>query len=336
MTTLKGMLAEKSFQERDPVRIAIVTTLALALVAAVLIRWNSLPLIAGGYQHTAYFADAGGLKEGDDVLVSGMTVGEVKKIALDGTQVRVDFEIPPEEVRLGSQSKAAIVTLTLLGRAGLQVTSAGDGNLGEAIPVARTSSPYELTSALADLTTTSGQIDTEALTAALDTVSGTLTGTEDQIKPALDGVTGVAQTIAGHDDQLRQLLDRASSVSELLSERNSDITTLLGSGGDLLQQLNANQQLIIALLHDATALSQQIETTIARLQKDTPPALKHLNKVVALLNNKKEQVDATIAGLYSYAYELGEAFSSGPFFDAYIQNLTAPSSLTPLLSEVLQ
>lgn len=337
MTTLRELLAEKSFQERDPVRIALVVTIAVGLVVVTLVRWHSLPLVGGGFEHTAYFAEAGGLKEGDDVLVSGLTVGKVESIALDGTRVKVDFEITRDDVHLGSRTKAAIVTMTLLGRAGLEVTSGGEGQLGDtAIPVSRTSSPYDLTSALSDLTTTSQRIDVEALAKALDTVSGTLTGTQDQIKSALDGVTGVAETISGHDAELRQLLDHASSVTGLLSERNSDITTLLDSGGQLLQQLNANQQLIVDLLNDATTLSQQIQTTISRLQEDTPPALKHLNEVVALLNDKKEQVDATIAGLYGYALELGEAVSSGPFFDAYIQNLTAPSSLAPVLSEVLQ
>ena len=49
----------------------------------------------------------------------------------------------------------------------------------------------------------------------------------------------------------------------------------------------------------------------------------------------KKNLQQTLDGLANYSVELGEAVSSGPFFDAYVQNLTSPASLVPVLSGVL-
>lgn len=43
-----------------------------------------------------YFSDVNGLKEGDPVSVNGVVKGKVKKIALDGDSVKVDFNLSKE------------------------------------------------------------------------------------------------------------------------------------------------------------------------------------------------------------------------------------------------
>jgi phospholipid/cholesterol/gamma-HCH transport system substrate-binding protein len=66
------------------------------------------------------------------------------------------------------------------------------------------------------------------------------------------------------------------------------------------------------------------------------PALAELDKVVDQLNANKKNLQETIDGVASYATELGEAVATGPFFDAYVQNLTAPATLAPVISGLLQ
>ena len=42
-----------------------------------------------------------------------------------------------------------------------------------------------------------------------------------------------------------------------------------------------------------------------------------------------------MTGLRGYATAFGDAASTGPWFDAYIQNLTDPATLAPVLSGIL-
>jgi phospholipid/cholesterol/gamma-HCH transport system substrate-binding protein len=327
-----------SFTERNPLTIGIVGTVVILTLMALTYRFDELPFISGGRHMSAEFAEIGGLRSGNKVVVSGTTVGKVGSIKIDGGSVRVDFDLDNTKIRLGDATKARIVTLTLLGEGGLELDPAGAGNLkpGSTIPLSRTSSPYDITNALSQLTTEAKQIDVGSLTKAVGTVSGTFRNTPADLKRALEGVTKVANTINDHDDALGQLLSRAKDVSGTLASRNAEIATLLKSGDSLLAQLNERKQVIVDLLANTTALSNQLSALVKENRKALTPALTELNKVVALLNRNKKNLEGTIDGVTGYATSVGEAVGSGPFFDAYVQNLTAPQTLAPVLSGFLK
>ena len=124
-------------------RLGLVGTVAVVAVMALAMQVGKLPFSDGGRELSAYFTEAGGLRAGAPVLVSGARVGKVKSISIEGDRVRVRFTVTNAKVSLGNETTAAISTLTLLGKAGLQLHPEGGGNLrrGATIPVSRTSSP---------------------------------------------------------------------------------------------------------------------------------------------------------------------------------------------------
>ncbi|HOO50223.1 MAG TPA: outer membrane lipid asymmetry maintenance protein MlaD [Alphaproteobacteria bacterium] len=69
-----------------------------------------------GYKISANFSGIGGLKVGDDVLVSGVKVGQVSKIELDAEQylARVTMEID-DNIQLPDDTIALISSQSLLG-----------------------------------------------------------------------------------------------------------------------------------------------------------------------------------------------------------------------------
>src|SRR6201999_300975 len=96
----------------------------------------------------ADFTEAAGLRSGDDVRVAGVSVGKVSDISLEGTHVRVDFAV--DTTWIGDSSTAAIKIKTLLGQKYLAIDPLGDKSLDPdtAIPLSRTSSTYDVTTAL--------------------------------------------------------------------------------------------------------------------------------------------------------------------------------------------
>ena len=118
----------KPLAERNRLTVGLVgVAIIVALVTAVF-SYDKIPFIKGTSDYSAYFAEAGGIKSGSDVRVSGLGVGRVSGISLEGTKVLVDFTVR-DGVDLGDRTEAAIKTETVLGTKYLELTPRGDGSL---------------------------------------------------------------------------------------------------------------------------------------------------------------------------------------------------------------
>jgi phospholipid/cholesterol/gamma-HCH transport system substrate-binding protein len=190
----------KPLGERSPVLIGV---MGLALVTCVVVaafQYDRLPFVKDTNDYSAYFSEAGGIKTGSTVRVSGMGVGRVSDVHLDGAKVRVGFTVR-KSVQLGDRTEAAIKTETILGSKMLELTSRGEGKLKDTIPLERTTSPYDLPVALGDLTTTISGLDTNQLSSALTTLANTFKETPADLKPALRGVARFSETLGNRDAQ---------------------------------------------------------------------------------------------------------------------------------------
>lgn len=312
-------------------------TMLIVLAVLASLNLNRLPLVGNSEVIHARFAEAGGLRGGDSVVVSGAEIGKVREVTLEDGVVEADLALTDPDVELGDQTEARIITTTLLGRAAVELVPAGGGDLeaGETIPVERTDSPYSITSALNQLTTESGQIDKEALQRAIDQASSVLEGSQASVGPALRGITDISRAIAANDDQLATLLDRAARVTGVLADRDQQVASLLTAGESLFAELDARQRVVDDLLSSAQALATQLRAVLEENAQVIGPALRQLNEIVAVLNRNRKAIQDTLVGLRGYATAFGDAASTGPWFDAYIQNLTDPATLAPILSGIL-
>lgn len=192
----------KSFAERNRLAIGTVGIVVVAAVALAALQYQRLPFFNQGTRVSAYFADAGGLRTGNTVEVSGYPVGKVSSISLDGPGVLVEFKVDTD-VRLGNRTEVAIKTKGLLGSKFLDVTPRGDGRLDSPIPIERTTSPYQLPDALGDLAATISGLHTERLSESLATLAQTFADTPAHFRNAIHGVARLAQTLDERDNQLR-------------------------------------------------------------------------------------------------------------------------------------
>lgn len=312
----------------------VIGTIVIVVVLLLSLNFTKLPFIGDGDVIHADFAEAGGLVNGDLVMISGAQVGKVRNVTLDGDKVVADLVITDSSAPLGSLTRARIVTVTLLGRAAVQLVPDGPGKLlaGSTIPLSRTSSPYNLTAELNELTLRTTQIHKQQLADALQQATDVLNGSQNSIGPALAGLTKLTSAVQSNDSQLLQLLGRASRVTRVLASRNAQIATLLTSGDSLLGELNARQDVVVALLRSAISLSTQLRGLVTDNRLTIGPALDQLDTLVTVLNRNKAALQNSISGLQGYATAYGEAFSTGPWIDVYVQNLTSPSTLAPFLS----
>jgi phospholipid/cholesterol/gamma-HCH transport system substrate-binding protein len=320
----------KTFSERSPLKVGAV---GIGLTVAVMwlsLNYQKLPFIDQTKEYTAYFAEAGGLAEGNPVQVSGYRVGDVSSVDLDGPRVRVKFKVD-SDVRLGDRSEAAIKLKTLLGSKLLEITSRGDGRLTKPIPLERTTSPYQLPDALGDLSTTISGLNTDQLSRSLAVLSDTFANTPPDLQAAVRGVARFSETLDQRDAQLRTLLENANKATTVLAERSSEVVSLVSNTNALLVQLRTQSSALDQISNHLSAVAQQVKGFIAENRQTLKPALDKLNSTLTIVDNRKERVQKAIKGLNAYALSLGESVSSGPYFKAYLANLLPGQFVQPFI-----
>ncbi|WP_333618444.1 MCE family protein [Dietzia sp.] len=326
------------FRDRDPKLIGILGIAICVVLVVVSSTYNKVGWIMGTHTATAYVADAAGLKVGDEVHVAGMRVGTVRDLKIDGGRVKVDFDID-RDVELGSDTRAQIKTDSLLGRRALAVFSNGKGELPDrTIPFERTSTPYSLTDALGDVSKTVDELDTDKVSDALGEISKTLDAAGPETRGALDGITRLSKTLNDRDTQLRELLQKASESTDVLGQRADQFNKVVNDGNTLFAALDARKRAIADLIRNVDSLSIQLSGLVQDNEAQLGPTLEKVDKVSDLLIRNKDDIDMGIRRMNPYATALGEAVASGPWFNAYISNLSLPQypqsvvhDLAPLL-----
>ncbi|WP_409468701.1 MCE family protein [Streptomyces sp. HC307] len=312
------------FRERNPVTIGAVglTTLALLTVAA--FNADSLPVIGAGETYSAAFAEAGGLKPGDEVRIAGVKVGKVEEVDLDGDHVKVTFKVKGDP-DFGTATGASIRVQTILGAKYLALHPKGPGQLapGSEIPLTRTVPAYDVVQAFSDLTTTTEEVDTDQLATALDTISTTFQDSPAEVRASIKGLSKISRTVASRDKALRELLDHANGVTGVLAERSEDFTALVDDGDKLFKEISKRRKAISKLLKSSAALGVELSGLVEDNDKEIGPALKGLNRVVEMLERNQSSLDRSVQLLAPYVRVFTNTLGNGRWFDSYVQNLVA-------------
>lgn len=343
VTPPKAPRGQLRFRDRDPVRTGIWGAVGVIVLMGVSLNYDRIPYVNGMRGATAYVADAAGLDTGDEVQVAGMTVGSVRDIALDGDRVRVRFDIDTD-VDLGADTSAQIKTDSILGRRALAVYSDGRGELEDGtIPLEKTSVPYSLTSALGDLSDTVEAMDTDKVDEALTVLAETMEGSSPEVRGAIDGITRLSRSLNERDEAVRELLDKAAGTTDVLGRRSDQINQLMVDGNTLFVQLDLRRRALSELIVNIDELSRQLSGVVQDNEAQLGPALDKLEQVTDLLIRNKDDLDLGLRRIIPFSTALSEAVASGPWFNAYVSNLsigqyqqTILRDLMPLIDDRVQ
>lgn len=312
-------------RDRNTLRLGITGILVIALLLVLAFNAASLPLIGGGDEYSAAFSEAGGLRDGDDVRIAGVKVGDITGVDLEGSHVRVDFRVT-EAVGFGPDTAASVRIKTLLGEKYVALEPRGSGQMeeGTQIPLERTVSSYDVITAFSDLTQTTERIDTDQLAASLDVLATEFEDTPENVRTALDGLSRLSRTIAGRDERLRELLRSANSVTGTVAERNEAIDLLIRDADLLVAELDRRREAIRTLFTNTNALAKQVTGLVRDNRTELRPALEELKKVLATLQKHEDDLQATIEAMAPFTRLFANTLGNGRWFDTYVQNLAVP------------
>lgn len=313
----------KPFRERNPVPIGLAGTLILLMFAMLAFKAQDLPVFnGGGTVYKANFVEAANLIKSREVRIAGVKVGKVLSVELDGDHVVVTFRLK-KGTDVPRLTRASIKVRSLTGQEYLSLEPDGGGQLDNktAIPVSRTTSPFEVIPAFQGLASTIQGIDTTQLARALDAISGAFSDTAPNVRGALTGLSRLSQTIASRDDELQQLLGHARNVTGVLANRDQELQQLIVDADAVLQVIAARRQLITQLLDNTVALSNQLSGLVRENRAQLAPALQNLKGVIDTLNSNNASLYRGIQVLAPFLRLFTNTIGNGHWFDIVIANL---------------
>ncbi|HEY2763283.1 MAG TPA: MCE family protein [Pseudonocardiaceae bacterium] len=319
-----------SFRNRNPIPIAVIGLLVIAVLSTAAYNVDRLPLL-GGTTYTAEFSEAAGLKAGDPVSIAGVRVGQVSAVTLAGDRVRVSMRV--KDAWIGDRTTAAIEIKSLLGAKSVSLDPLGEQAQypGTPIPLRRTAAPYDVVQALNGLSGTVQQIDTARLEQSLRTLADTFRGTPGEVRGTLDGLSRLSRTISDRDQQLQHLLAGTHTVTTVLADRDADFQRLLADGNLLLTEVQRREQAISTLLAGIQTLSVQLSGLVADNSGQLRPALEQLDRVAAVLQRNQDNLNRALQLAPVFLRLFTNAVGNGRWFDSYACGLLPPpTALGPL------
>jgi phospholipid/cholesterol/gamma-HCH transport system substrate-binding protein len=300
------------------------------LVIGVGQSFTSVPMLVATPTYYAYFSDTGGLNPGDYVRIAGVDVGQVRSMAIEGDKVKIGYSLTGTPV--GTQSRAAIRTDTLLGRRNLEIEPRGSEPLqaNGVLPLGQTTTPYQIYDAFFDVTEAASGWDTETVKRSLNVLSETIDQTYPHLSAALDGVARFSDTIGKRDEEIRHLLANANKIAKILGDRSEQINALLVNAQTLLAAINERTYAVSVLLENVSNFSEEV----AGFVNDNPNlnrVLEQLRVVSDILVERKFDLIDVLTTLSKFTASLAEGIASGPFFKTLLVNLLPYQILQPFV-----
>jgi phospholipid/cholesterol/gamma-HCH transport system substrate-binding protein len=309
-------------------RVGLMGVIVTLLVVGVGQSFNSVPMLFATPTYYAQFADTGGISTHDKVQIAGVNVGLVRSLEIRGDKVVIGFSLADRTI--GTQSRAAIRTDTILGRRNMEIEPRGSKPLqpNGVLPSGQTTTPYQIYDAYVDVTKAATDWNLDVVKRSLKVLSETFDQTAPHLSAALAGVAKFSETIGKRDDQIKQLLANANKLARVLGDRSEQVNGLLVNAKTLLDAFRIRSQALSILLSNVSAVSTQVSGLIKE-----NPSLHHVLQQLStvsdeLVKRKKELAD--VLGLLSrYTASLSEAVGSGPYFKAIVANLLPYQILQP-------
>jgi phospholipid/cholesterol/gamma-HCH transport system substrate-binding protein len=320
----------RTLEGSNRIRNGLMGIIILIIVIGVGQSFASVPMLFATPTYYAEFSDTGGIGKGDKVRIAGVEVGLVRSMAIDGDKVVIGYSL--QGTQIGTQSRAAIRTDTILGRRNIEIEPRGSKPLraNGTLPLGQTTTPYQIYDAFFDVTKAASGWDTQMVKRSLNVLSETIDQTYPHLSAALEGVQRFSDTIGKRDDQIKQLLANANKIAGVLGSRSAQINQLLVNAQSLLAAINERNYAVSMLLERVGAFSEQVTGFI-----DENPNLNHvleqLRTVSDILRDRKFDLMDTLSTVAKFVASLGEAVSSGPFFKVMLANLLPYQILQPFV-----
>ncbi|ROO88234.1 phospholipid/cholesterol/gamma-HCH transport system substrate-binding protein [Actinocorallia herbida] len=298
-------MALKSFRDRSPITVGLVSLLAVGTAIAVTFAVGTMGLLKKQYSMSGIFADTGGLRDGNNVLVAGVLVGEITGVEPDfrAGHVLVTWKVD-SGVDLGPETRAEIRMTNILGGRYLRLTGPvsdfgpyleDKDEDARRIPIERTQIPTTVNDVLQVGTETLKELDAETFGKVLDEIGGLPKKTRTELADALGNLADIAEELEGDDVKIGELLDNSQQIIGTVREKEHTLSNLVDNVMTLISTLRQRRTQLTLLLGSGSDTVKSLDTLIEGQQKDLISVIGDLNKTTGAIDPRMKDLNTALA-----------------------------------------
>ncbi|MFE9576582.1 MlaD family protein [Nocardia sp. NPDC006044] len=276
--------------------VAIVAVCSAFIVAAL-----NTPVPEDKVSYDAVFTDISGLYTGDVVRMSGVAVGKVDNVALDGPRARVRFTVDRQRP-VFDNTEAAVRYQDLIGQRYIELITPKTGGVrlgaGATIPVERTIPSFDVSKLFNGFKPLFETLDTAQLNQFGTNILRVLQGDGSGIGPALADLDRLTEHAKSSEAVVVLLIHNLGEISRSIGGKSAAV-------GDLVKQLNG----VLSAFGSRTA---SIITAIEQANRTLVPLIPLLEELQGAYDQSYLPLDGLLRRLLPQTDQLVEILSLVP------------------------
>ena len=321
---------------RVPVEVAGVIAFTIFSLLLTALVYNTLAQSSSAKAHhfTADFADASGVKVGDDVRIAGVRVGRVESRTLKGDLARVGFSVSDEQQVLAN-TRVRVSYLNVLGQRYLSL-EAGTGTSTllpdhAVIPVSRTSPALDLTSLFNAFKPLFNALEPEDVNALAGDIIQVMQGEGGTLRHLMAQTADLTGHLSDRDEVLSRVVDNVTAVMASMSDHRQDISSIVTAMHALVGGLADDSGRIDTALVSMDKLTGATNGLLDDTSKPLTDTVERMRALSDSFASHRDGIDTAIHSLPTMLDAYSRAMSYGSWLGIYICNLSVGLPDGPVL-----
>ncbi len=324
------------------IKVGLFALLSFAIVLTIAATIHPIGTSGTSRTYTAEFTSASRLREGSDVMVGGIRVGQVTAVELTADNLAaVTFQVE-DDVTLSRSSTVAIRYLDLVGNRYVALVDSGRDDepqpVGQTIEVDRTQPALDLNVLLNGFKPLFAALDPATVNALATDIIRTFQGEGVTVRQLVARTASLTSTLAERDALIGSVISNLGSTVRLVADRQTQVEGLVRNLSRFASGLARDREVIgDTLIHIDTMADLS-----AQLLRDSRPALRAdirqlrlIAEVLARPESRKEIAHA-LDHLPTKLSRMSRTASYGSWFNYYACSVKLRVDGTAFLEPVVK
>ncbi|MUL83922.1 MULTISPECIES: MCE family protein [unclassified Mycolicibacterium] len=313
-------MASSARTDRTMLKVSIFT-IAMLLVAAMLIVVFGEFRFASENSYHATFSQASRLKAGQDVRIAGVPVGSVNTVTLNpDNTVDVAFQVN-RRYQLYTSSRAQVRYENLVGDRYLEITS-GPGELrklapGATIPQQNTQPALDLDALLGGLRPVLKGLDGNKVNEISNAVIELLQGQGGALANMLTSTSAFTQNLAARDQLIGDVITNLNTVLGTVDEKGAQFDTSIDELQKLITGLAEARDPIAGAIAPLASAENDLTDMLEKSRRPLQAVIENARPLAQRLDERKADVNKVIEPLAENYLRLNALGAYGSFFNIY-------------------
>ena len=313
-------MASSARPDRTMLKVSIFT-IAMLLVAAMLVVVFGEFRFASENSYHATFSQASRLKAGQDVRIAGVPVGTVNDVKLNpDNTVDVKFDLN-KRYQLYTSSQAKVRYENLVGDRYLEITS-GPGELrklpaGATIPQQNTQPALDLDALLGGLRPVMKGLDGNKVNEISNAIIEMLQGQGGALANMLTSTSAFTQNLAARDQLIGDVITNLNTVLGTVDEKGAQFDSSVDELQKLISGLSEGRDPIAGAIAPLASAENDLTDMLDKSRRPLQAVIENARPLAQRLDERKADVNKVIEPLAENYLRLNGLGAYGSFFNIY-------------------